>query len=366
MTIKEIIAPIEAFAPPIYQESYDNAGFQVGNPQAECTGALLTLDVTEAVVQEAIDKNCNLIIAHHPLIFKGIKRITGKNSLERIIIKAIQHNITIYAAHTNLDAMSMGVNYKIAEKLGIQRPQILQPVREKIYQLTTYVPVAEKEVVLNALFKAGAGAIGNYNEAAFTHEGTGSFKPNDAANPTIGTAGGPREYVNETRIEVIVPAAVKSKVLQSLFAAHSYETVAYNLVLLENENQTIGAGMIGTLPEPIPTQEFLKRIQTNMEAKVIRHTNLVKDTVQKIAFCGGSGSFLLNDALQQGADLFLTADYKYHQFFDAEDKIIIADIGHYESEQFTIEIFNDILNKNFSNFAILLSQINTNPINYFI
>lgn len=365
MQIKEIIRAIETFAPPSYQESYDNSGTQVGTTDIACSGVLLTLDITEKVILEAKEKGCNLVIAHHPLIFSGIKKISGRNAIERCIILAIQNNITLYAAHTNLDNMRKGVNDKIAEKLGLKERSILSPMPGSLYKLYTYVPETHIEQVRQALFDAGAGAIGNYEHCSFNTPGTGTFKGNEQAQPFIGQAGGAMESVAEIRLEVIVPQHLKGSILNTLKANHPYEEVAYELISLVNHNQDLGAGMIGSFEQALPVAEALALISAQLKAPVIRHTTLVKDRIKTIALCGGSGSFLLNQAKAARADLFLTADYKYHQFFEAEDQIIIADIGHYESEQFTVEIFNEIINKKFPNFAVYLSQTKTNPINYY-
>jgi dinuclear metal center YbgI/SA1388 family protein len=365
MQIKDILFEIERFAPLPYQESYDNCGVQVGNTAAEATGALLSLDVTEEVLDEAIARNCNLIIAHHPLIFSGLKSITGRNYVERVILKAIRNDIVIYAAHTNLDNVQMGVNRKIAEKLNLQHIRILAPTRNNLYKLYTYVPVAQAEKLKAALFAAGLGEIGEYSECSFAAGGTGTFKPSEHSNPAIGTAGGDREEVAELKLEIIVPEHLKLRAVSVLKENHPYEEVAYELIALENDNQTIGAGMIGELPQPMPVGEFLGYLKKNMNTACVRHTRPHRDSIQKVAVCGGAGSFLLRQAIGSGADAFVTGDYKYHQFFDAEGRIMIADIGHYESEQFTIEIFSEILKEKFPNFALLFTKTNTNPVNYY-
>ena len=365
MLIKHIIQAIEAVAPPLYQESYDNAGLQVGNPDGDATGVLISLDVTEAVLDEAISRGCNMIVSHHPIIFFGIKKITGKNYVERIIQKAIKHDITLYAAHTNLDNMYAGVNAKICEKLGLTHTSILEPRPQTLSKLCTYAPASIAGKVRDALFAAGAGRIGNYHEASFNTAGTGTFRPGEGANPAIGTPGGEREEVAEVKIEVLVEKHLERTVLQALFASHIYEEVAYEFVPISNLHQHIGAGMVGTLPHPMPETEFLAFVKKQMKTDCIRHTPLRDRNIERVALCGGAGSFLLPHALSAGADIFITGDYKYHQFFDADKKIIIADIGHYESEQFTSEIFEAILKKKFPTFAILLSDINTNPVKYF-
>ena len=366
MLVKDIMSAIEAIAPTVYQESYDNTGLQVGNPDAEVTGVLISLDVTEAVLEEAIQLGCNMIVAHHPLIFSGIKKLAGRNYVERIVRQAIKNDINIYAAHTNLDNMLRGgVNAKIAEKLGLTNTTILEARPNTLSKLYTYTPLDVADKVRDALFAAGAGHVGNYSESSFNGWGTGTFRPGPGTDPTIGTAGGDREQVSEVKIEVLVEKHNEGRVLKALFASHVYEEVAYELIPIGNANQQIGAGMIGLLPEPMTEIDFLTFVKQQMKTDCIRHTTLRGNMIQKVAFCGGSGSFLLPHALRAGADIFITGDYKYHQFFDAEGKIVIADIGHYESEQFTSEIFKAILNEKFPTFAILLSKINTNPVKYF-
>ncbi len=365
MQVKHIIQTIEKVAPPIYQESYDNCGLQVGNPEDEVTGVLISLDVTEAVLEEAIQRGCNMIVSHHPLIFFGLKRISGRNYVERVIRKAIKHDISIYAAHTNLDNMHTGVNAKIAEKLQLRDISILSPKGNTLSKLYTYAPLSAAEKLREALFAAGAGHISKYRECSFNTTGTGSFRPQEGANPAIGEAGGKREWVEEVKIEVIVEKHIEGAVMAALRAAHPYEEVAYELIPLPNANQHIGAGMIGYTQNPVIEDYFMEFLKDKMKADCIRHTAFLNKPIKKVALCGGAGSFLLKDAIQAGADIFITADYKYHQFFDAEGKIIIADIGHYESEQFTSEIFEEILKKKFPTFAILLSKLNTNPVKYF-
>ena len=365
MDVKQITGAIEQFAPVIYQESYDNCGLQVGDNAMVVTGVLLTLDVTEAVLEEAMQRGCNMIVAHHPLIFTGLKKITGRNYVERIVHKAIKNDIAIYAAHTNLDNMYNGVNNKIAEKLGLKGLKILAPKADTLIKLYTSVPVSAADKVREALFNAGAGKIGNYKECSFSINGNGTFRPGQDAGPAIGEAGGIREYVNETKIEVLIEKHTQAAVIAALFEAHPYEEVAYELIALPNPNQGIGAGIVGLLPVPMDEAVFLTYLKSKMNTACIRHTALPGKQIERVAVCGGSGSFLLFDAIKAKADIFITADFKYHQFFDAEGKIIIADIGHYETEQFTPEIFEAVLKKKFPNFAVLLSNVLTNPVKYF-
>jgi dinuclear metal center YbgI/SA1388 family protein len=364
ISIAQVAGWIEVLAPLAYQESYDNCGLLVGDPSAEVKGCLLTLDVTEAVVAEAVARGCNMIIAHHPVIFSGLKRITGRNYVERIVRDAIKNDIAIYACHTNLDNVQHGVNKVIADKLGLTNCRILAPVKGNLKKLYTYVPQPELDVVKNALFAAGAGQIGEYSECSFTQQGTGSFRPSAAANPAIGQAGGARENVIEAKLEVILPAYLEGKVLAALRKAHPYEEVAYEIITLDNTNQTIGAGMIGELATPVTELDFLHTVKQELKAGVVRYTPLLNRPVKKVAVCGGSGSFLVKQAIGAGADVFVTADMKYHQFFDAENQIVIADVGHFESEQFTVSLFYDHLTKKYDNFAVLLSDIQTNPVNY--
>jgi len=364
MKIRELTQCIEELAPRAYQESYDNAGLITGNLDWDCTGALVTLDSTEAVVEEAIENGCNLIIAHHPIIFQGLKSITGSNYVERVIIKAIKHDIAIYAAHTNLDNVMGGVNSKIASKIGLVNTRVLSPKNNTLYKLITFVPKEQAGKIREAMFRAGGGNIGNYSNCSFNTEGTGTFKGGADSKPTIGVPS-QDTHESETKIEMLVPKHLRKSVLNALHAEHSYEEVAYDMIALENDNQHIGSGMIGELESEMTPMDFLKHLKESMSTVLIRHTTTsVKSTIKTVAVCGGVGSFLLPTAKAQGADIYVSADFKYHEFFDAERDIIIADIGHFESEQFTSEIFASVLTQKFPNFALRFSKINTNPINY--
>lgn len=363
-SIKEILYPLEQFAPKMYQESYDNSGLIVGDSSWDVSGVLVSLDCTEEVVDEAIRKNCNLIVSHHPIVFKGLKKFTGSNYVERTVIKAIKNDIALYAIHTNLDNVNLGVNYKIAEKLQLNKVRILNPKVQTLKKLTTYVPESHLETLANALHKAGAGQIGNYKDCSFRTEGTGTFTPTENTNPFSGSID-VKSFEKETKLELIVPIDKEGPILRTLKEVHPYEEVAYYIHLVDNLNQEVGSGTFGLLDRPMEGVEFLNYLKARMNLKIIRHTKLCKDKIQKIAICGGSGGFLLNNAMALGADVFITADYKYHEFFDAENKIIIADIGHYESEFFTKDLISEVITKNIANIAVILSEINTNPINYF-
>lgn len=363
MKLKEIVRVLENFAPPSYQESYDNAGLLTGNHGMEVSGVLLTLDVTEAVIEEAIQEKCNVIIAHHPLIFKGLKKLTGNHWVERCVIKAIKNDIAIYAIHTNLDHVAGGVNTKIAQKLGLQNLKILNPKTETLTKLVTFVPKDHSESVLEALYTAGAGEIGNYDHCSFQTEGTGTFRPNDNSKAFIGEKG-KDESVDEIRLEVVFEGHKSGKVLSALKQAHPYEEVAYYLTALQNKNQEVGAGMIGELPASQEPIEFLKDLKVKMNTGTIKHTAIHCDKVQKVAVCGGAGGFLLNRAISAGADVFVTSDFKYHDYFEADGKIVIADIGHYESEQFTKELLQEIIEKAGIEINTKISTTITNPVNY--
>src|ERR1700761_531608 len=365
MKLSQLTNYLESLAPLAYQEDYDNSGLIVGHPDQEIHNALISLDCTEAIVEEAITTNCQVIISHHPIVFKGLKKFNGKTYVERVVEKAIRNGIALYAIHTNLDSVMAGVNAKICETLGLENCRILAPKQAILKKLVTYVPNSHAEQVRNALFNAGAGNIGNYSETSFNAEGAGTFKGNDDSNPYVGEPG-VRHTENEIRIETVYPVNLESKVIMALVLAHPYEEVAYDLYDLTNQHQQVGAGMIGELKEPVDEQELLFSVKEKMRAKVIRHTEFTGKPVKTVAVCGGAGGFLLKHAIAAGADVFITADYKYHEFFDAEGKLVIADVGHFESEQFTQQLLYDIIKKKFSTFAVRLTEINTNPVKYFI
>ncbi len=363
MTVKEVTDILEDLAPLPYAESFDNVGLLVGNNKTKISGILVTLDTLENVVDEAIANKCNLIVSFHPIIFGGLKKLTGKSYVERVVIKAIQNDIAIYSMHTALDNVPEGVNNKICEILGIKNPKILIPQKETVKKLTTYVPVKDANTLREALFNAGAGNIGNYSHCSFNTNGKGSYKAGEKANPTIGEIG-KTHYEEETQLNVTFSKANQARIMKALFSSHPYEEVAYEVITLENTNQNIGIGMIGNLQEPINDIAFLKEVKQKMGAEGIRHSQLLGKKIQKIAVLGGSGAFAIEAAKAAGADILITADIKYHEFYKAEGKMIIADIGHYESEQFTKNLLVDYLTKKIPNFAIRLSESKTNPIKY--
>ncbi|GAB3914847.1 Nif3-like dinuclear metal center hexameric protein [Mucilaginibacter boryungensis] len=365
MKLSELTNYLESLAPLAYQEDYDNSGLIVGNPDKDIQQALISLDCTEAVVDEAIANHCQVIVSHHPIVFKGLKKFNGKTYVERVVEKAIKNNIAIYAIHTNLDHIKAGVNARICETLGLTNCHILSPKHGLLKKLVTFVPHAQAEQVRNALFKAGAGHIGNYSDCSFNAPGEGTFKGNEHTDPYVGIPG-QRHTEPETRIETVYPANLESKILMALILAHPYEEVAYDLYPITNQHQEVGAGMIGEVEHPMDERTFLAHVKLQMGASVIRHTAFTGRQVKKVAVCGGAGGFLLKHAIAAGADVFITADYKYHEFFDAEGKLVIADVGHFESEQFTQDLLCEIIQKKFTNFAVRLTEINTNPVKYYI
>lgn len=363
MKIADILAPLESWAPECYQESYDNAGLLAGSSNWELKGALLSLDLTEEVLQEAIDAGCNLIISHHPVVFKALKRLTGNHFVERILLRAIKEDIALYASHTNLDNMLLGVNDAIARRLGLAECRILAPREHSLQKLQTYVPDRDADRLREALFLAGAGSIGNYSGCSFNSQGVGTYLGSQQTHPYKGTPGVAHREP-ETKIEVVVPVHAASAVVRALLETHPYEEVAYELTCLENPHPGIGSGLIGELPEPMEPLEFLQFVRRQMQTDCVRHTRIPKGRIRKVAVCGGAGSFLLGAAKARKADAFLSADFKYHEFFEADNQILIADVGHYESEQFTVDIFYKILTEKIPNFAPLKSCVRTNPINY--
>jgi dinuclear metal center YbgI/SA1388 family protein len=363
MTARDICKVIEEQAPLYLQEKYDNAGLLVGDPDCTLSGVLISLDVTEAVIHEAISLGCNLIVSHHPLIFNGLKQITGQNEVQRCVQLAIKYDVAIYAAHTNLDNVRHGVNAGIAQKLGLKECRILSPMSDSLIKLVTFVPKLFVQKVREAMFDAGAGNIGNYDSCSFNAEGYGSFRAGDDAHPFVGQQH-TIHYEPEVRVEVIVSRGQLSGVVAALKNTHPYEEPAYDLFPLLNKWEQTGAGMIGNLPEPVSSEAFLKNLKNVFSIPCIRHTAIVKSTVQRIAVCGGSGSFLINEACKAKADVFVSADIKYHEFMEADQKIVLVDAGHYETEQYTKDLLGEIISKKFPTFAVHISKVTTNPILY--
>lgn len=360
--VKDITTLLEEFAPLKLQESYDNAGLICGNPEAEVSSILLTIDITEAVIDEALAEGHNLIISHHPLIFQGIKKLLPDNYINRCLIKAIQHNLNIYSAHTNIDSVMQGVSGRMADKLGLTHRKVLQS-SGKLFSLTFYTPESEAEKVRSAVLNCGAGHIGNYSHCSFNSRGDGTFQAHNGAHPFVGEIG-KIHTEPEIKTEITVPEYLLNHCIQTLKTTHPYEEPVWNIICLDNINPTTGFGIIGELPVPVESQRFLHNIKQIFHCNILRHTRVCKSEIKRVAVCGGSGAFLTQAAIAQKADIYITGDYKYHDFFKADNKLIIADIGHYESEQYTKEIFYELVTKKIPNFAIQFSKIVTNPVNY--
>ncbi|MBF6642245.1 Nif3-like dinuclear metal center hexameric protein [Flavobacterium sp. J49] len=363
MKIKEILSVLEEMAPLAYAEDFDNVGLLVGDADAEATGILVCHDALESVIEEAIAKKCNFVVCFHPIIFSGLKKITGKNYVERTVLKAIKNDIAIYAVHTALDNHKHGVNKIFCDALGLTQTKILVPKKNFIQKLVTYTIPENVETLRNALFDAGAGKIGNYEDCSFNSKGIGTYMGNEDSNPEVGER---FEFVEneEIKIEVTFEKHLQSKVLKALFSNHVYEEVAYEIYELQNQHQNIGLGMIGELDKPMSEADFLAFVKDKMQCGGIRHSALLGQSIKKVAVLGGSGSFAIPNAKQAGADIFLTADLKYHNFYEAENQLVLADIGHFESERFTKNYIVDFLKKKILNFAIIFSEENTNPVKY--
>ncbi len=363
MKLAEICSYLDSAVPLSFQESYDNSGLQVGSADMEIVSALIAIDVTDEVLDEALNLGCNLIISHHPVIFKPVKKITGSTLTGRILSRSIKKDIAIYSSHTNLDVLSSGVSRKMAEKLNLQDVKVLEPLKNRLLKLVTFIPESHTERVRDALFEAGAGVIGNYDRCGFTAGGTGSFRAGEKTHPFAGEQG-KMHFEKEVRFETVLFSYLKDKVIRALLSVHPYEEVAYDLYPLENENTEEGLGCTGRLPEQMTEADFLRLLSGVFDARGVRYSKPTGKTVSKIALCGGSGSSLLGRAMSSGADSFVTADIKYHSFFDTGNRIMLVDIGHFESEKFTSEILYSLIIKKFPKFAVRFSETNTNPINY--
>ena len=364
MKIKDVLQILEQMAPLAYAEDFDNVGLLTGNPDDIATGILVCHDALEEVIDEAISNNCNLVVCFHPILFSGLKKITGKNYVERAVIKAIKNNIAIYAVHTALDNHHDGVNKIFADALGLVNTKILVPKEGFIRKLITYTTPQNHIPLRSALFAAGAGSIGNYDNCSFNSAGTGTYRGNENSNPRVGQQG---EFTqaDEIKVEVTFEKHLESAILQALFTNHVYEEVAYEIYSLQNRHQNIGLGMVGELPQALPEKDFLNLVKEKMETGGIRHSALTGKTIQKVAVLGGAGSFAIKNAINAGADAYLTADLKYHQYYEAEGKLLLADIGHYESERYTAGYMAGYLEQHLNGIAVLVSQTNTNPVKYF-
>lgn len=364
MKIKELIAPLEQWAPRMLQEDYDNSGLQAGDPETEIGSALICVDCTEAVVEEAVRHGCGLIISHHPVIFRGLKSLSGKGPVERTLLSAIKHGIALYAMHTNLDNVIDGVNAEIASRIGLENLKVLDPKAAQLRKLVVFVPTSHADRLRDAMFAAGAGQIGKYDECSFNLEGTGTFRPGPHAKPYSGETG-TRSAEAEVRIEVIYHVPRETDILEAMRASHPYEEVAHDLYPLANAHQGIGSGALGELPNPLSEKDFLDRLKQVFGLRSIRHSNFIGRPLRKVALCGGSGAFLINKAKAAGADAYVTGDVKYHEFFEADGLMLLADIGHYGSEQFTMHLIARRLGEVFPTFATRLAETVTDPIHHY-
>ncbi len=363
MLLKDFIKAFEGIAPFSLQESYDNSGIQIGHPTQEVSKGLICLDVTSEVVNEAIAQKCDLILSHHPLIFKGVTSITGKNSTEQIIMEAIKHNLAIVAIHTNIDKTIDGVNHELGMRLGLQKMRILHPEKGLLKKLVTFCPIAQADRLRQALFESGAGVIGNYDNCSFNLQGQGTFRAGEGSNPFAGEQN-KLHFEDEVRIETIFPAYLQAYVLKALVENHPYEEVAYDIYPLDNSFDMVGSGMIGVLPQEMSTNAFLEHVKQSLGVPCIRHSVYAITPISKVAICGGSGSFLIEQAMKARAHAFVTADVKYHQFFDTQNKLLLVDAGHYETEQYTKNLLHKVITKKMPKFALLISGVNTNPVKY--
>lgn len=363
MKLHNLIEYLESVLPTDFQESYDNSGLQLGDPSVDISSALLTLDVTESVLEEAITKKCQLIISHHPLIFSGIKRLSGRSFTERIILRAIKNNIAVYSAHTNLDIVQNGVSYSMAKLLKLKNVEVLVPLSDKLIKLIVFVPLSHAGLVRDSIFKAGAGHIGGYRRCSFNVEGNGTFMPGENTDPFVGEIGFDKTE-KEIRIETVLPAYLKSKVVQAMLEAHPYEEVAYDLFKTENEVPGAGLGCVGELDQEMLPDEFINLVSSVFDSKGIRHSSLNKKPLKRVAVMGGSGSAYVKNAISCAAEVYISGEIRYHDYFEAENRILLMDIGHYESEKPALSILYDIITKKFPKFAVRFSEINTNPVNY--
>jgi dinuclear metal center YbgI/SA1388 family protein len=364
MRIKDVTAVLEAWAPPSLQEDYDNSGLQLGDPAAEITAAMVCLDVNEAVVEEAASTGCGLIISHHPLIFKGLRSLTGRTAVERTLLAAIRHNIALYAIHTNLDNVIDGVNGEIAQRMGLKPLHVLDPKQGQLRKLVVFVPLDHAEQVRNAVFQAGGGAIGLYDECSFTLEGTGSFRPTAGADPFVGRVG-ERHAAREVRMEFLYAPHREQAIVSAMLQEHPYEEVAYDLYPLLNTDRHVGSGLVGELEVAVSGQEFLELLKKVFRVRALRHTVLPERPVKRVAVCGGSGAFLIPKAIRAGVDAYVTGDVKYHEFFDASNRLLLVDIGHYGSEQYTMDLIQRKLTEKFPTFAVRLTETVTDPIYHY-
>jgi len=363
MILKELLTYLEERVPPSYQESYDNSGLQVGDVNSTVDSALLSLDITEEIIDEAHQRKCSLVISHHPLIFQPLKSIGTGTYVERVVRKAIKNDISLYSMHTNLDIIKEGVSYRMADKLGLSNTEVMVSLGGSLLKLVVFVPLSHAGKVRQAVFEAGAGNIGNYDMCSFNLRGEGTFRGGSGSDPFAGEPG--KEHVEEeVRIESVLPAHLKSRVVGAMIDSHPYEEVAYDLYPLQNRMPGAGLGCVGDLPESVTEKDMINMLSDIFGSECIRHSRLTGRKIKRVAVMGGSGGSYIGKAISSGAQAYVTADVKYHSFFEADKQILLADIGHYESEKPSLEILHELITKKFPKFAVRFSEINTNPVNY--
>jgi len=364
MLLKDVCKGLETFAPLPLQEQWDNSGLIVGDPAKIVNNALICFDITEKVLNEAINEGYDLVISHHPMVFKGLKKFNGSNETERLVIKAIRNDIAIYAAHTSFDNAEGGVSYLLGKKLGLEKMKTLAPQKDSLSKLIVFCPESFCETIRDVMFSNGGGQIGDYDSCSFSLKGEGTFRANESCNPFVGKVG-EMHHEKEQRIEIVVPNMLLSKVISAMIKAHPYEEPAYDIIALKNSWKQSGSGVLGTLPKAESEANFLSRVKEKLGCKIIRHSDFLGKPIKKVAVCGGSGAFLISTALANNADVFITGDVKYHDFSLAENNMLIADAGHYETEQFCTELIFNYIKKNFTNFAARISRYKSNSVNYF-
>lgn len=356
MKIEEVIAYLEQKFPLHWQEDFDNCGIQCGDKEREITGVMVCFDLSEKVIEEAIVKNCNMVVSHHPIIYRtGLKKVEPTNRVGKIICKALENKILLYSMHTNMDSGLNGGNVLFAHKLGLENLQVLSPKTDMLKKLVVFVPIEDAIQLREALFEAGAGSLGKYKNCSYNVKGMGTFTPTEGAEPTIGSVG-VSEQVAEERIEVVFPAHAQKKIVEVLFKNHPYEEPAFDIIKLENLNNHIGLGRVGEIPEPMEVESFLLFAKQQLNLQVIKYSGNIGKKIKKVAVCGGGGASFVMDALSMGADIYMTGDIKYHDFFLPENKMIVADIGHFEGENFIREIIYNEINDFFTNFASYISE----------
>jgi len=357
MKIKEVISFLENKFPLSWQEDFDNSGIQCGDKERDITGVVVCFDMSEVVIEEAISKGANMVVSHHPIIYRDvIKRIEPTNRVGKILCKALENKILLYSMHTNIDSGKAGGNSLFAQKLELQKLSVLSPKENEFCKLVVFVPSENSVFLRDALFKAGCGNIGNYSHCSFSCEGIGSFKPLADANPHIGQHNR-IERVEEERIEMIFSKIKKRQIVEALYQHHPYEEPAFDIFALENTNKDIGLGRVGFLPQPMVAADFIHYVKQKLNVELVRFSGNSKAEISKVAVCGGGGASHIKDALTAGADAYITGDLKYHDFFIPENKMLLVDIGHFEGEHFIREIITSLLKEKFKNFSTYFTEV---------